>query len=118
MALDGILLNKITENMQAVLPARIQKIYEISNTEVLLQVHCASGKKQILISAHSVYNRMLITERSYPTPDTPDNFTMVLRKYLEGGTIQSRPVLTAGAPSPYAAAIISVIRKQSILWLN
>lgn len=89
MALDGILLNKITENMQAVLPARIQKIYEISNTEVLLQVHCASGKKQILISAHSVYNRMLITERSYPTPDTPDNFTMVLRKYLEGGTIQS-----------------------------
>jgi predicted ribosome quality control (RQC) complex YloA/Tae2 family protein len=89
MALDGILLNKIVSGMQGIIPARIQKIYEISNTEVLLQVHCALGRKQLLISCHSVYNRMLLTERSYPTPDTPDNFIMVLRKYLEGGTIIS-----------------------------
>lgn len=89
MAIDGILLYKIMPGIQNSLPARIQKIYEISNTEVLFQIHGTHGKEQLLISCHSVYNRMLLTKRSYPTPDEPGNFVMVLRKYLEGGTIES-----------------------------
>jgi len=88
MAIDGILLSKMVPEVQAVLPLRIQKIYEISNTEVLFQVHGAGGKKQLLISCHSVYNRFLLTKRSYPTPMEPGNFVMVLRKYLEGSIIE------------------------------
>lgn len=89
MALDGILLYKIVPAVRESLPARIQRIYEISNTEVLFQIHGAQGKQQILISCHSVYNRLLITKRDYPTPAEPGNFVMVLRKYLEGATIES-----------------------------
>lgn len=89
MALDGILLHKIVPEIQAVLPMRIQKIWEISNTEILFQTHGDTGKMQMLISCHSVYNRLLLTKRSYPTPQEPGNFVMVLRKYLEGATIES-----------------------------
>ncbi|MBQ6452135.1 MAG: NFACT family protein [Solobacterium sp.] len=84
MALDGILLHKIIPGIREVLPARIQKIYQISSTEVLFQLHGGGRKVQLMISCHSQYNRMLLSKRSYPTPDEPGNFVMVLRKYLEG----------------------------------
>ena len=87
MALDGILLHKIVPGIQEVLPARIQKIYQISSSEVLFILHGRSGKKQLLVSCHSQYNRMLLTDRSYPTPNEPSNFVMLLRKHLEGSTI-------------------------------
>lgn len=89
MSLDGILLHKIIPEIQKELPLRIQKIWSISNTEVLFQVHGSNGKKQLLVSTHSVYNRMLLTDRNYPTPAEPGNFVMVLRKYLEGAVIDS-----------------------------
>lgn len=89
MALDGILLHKIVPEINMSLPARIQKIYAISNTEILFQIHGTHGKQQLLISCHTVYNRMLLTERSYPTPEEPGNFIMLLRKYLEGSTLES-----------------------------
>lgn len=88
MALDGILLHKITDEIRHSLPARIQKIYEISGTEILFQLHGTAGKQQLLVSCHSVYNRMLLTKRSYPTPMEPGNFVMVLRKYLEGAVME------------------------------
>jgi predicted ribosome quality control (RQC) complex YloA/Tae2 family protein len=89
MALDGILLHKIVPELQKSLPLRIQKIWQISNTEVLFQVHGNNGKQQLLISTHSEYNRLLFTNRSYPTPKEPGNFVMILRKYLEGSIIES-----------------------------
>lgn len=89
MALDGILLHKIVPNLQKSLPLRIQKIWQISTTEVLFQVHGNQGKQQLLISTHSEYNRLLFTNRSYPTPKEPGNFVMLLRKYLEGSIIES-----------------------------
>jgi len=88
MALDGILLHKIIPSIQQCLPMRIQKIWQISNTEVLFQVHTTQGKKQLLISCHSDYNRLLFTTKNYPTPNEPSNFVMVLRKHLEGSIIE------------------------------
>ncbi len=89
MALDGILLHKTVTEIRPYFPARIQKIYQISGNEVLFQIHSNTGKSQLLVSCHSKYNRILITNRSYPTPSDPSNFVMVLRKYLEGATFIS-----------------------------
>lgn len=88
MALDGIILHKITAGIKEVLPARIQKIYAISPMEILFQLHGPEGRQQLMISCHSVYNRMLLTKRSYPAPMEPGNFVMVLRKHLEGASIE------------------------------
>lgn len=89
MALDGILLHKIVPLIQKELPLRIQKIWQISSTEILFQVHGNNGKNQLLVSCHSVYNRLLFTKRNYPTPNEPGNFVMVLRKYLEGSIVET-----------------------------
>lgn len=89
MALDGILLHKLIAPVQEILPARIQKVYQVSNTEILFQLHGKKGKTQLFISCHSVYNRLLLTDRKYPTPQDPSNFVMVLRKYLEGSNMES-----------------------------
>ncbi|MBR2066721.1 MAG: NFACT family protein, partial [Solobacterium sp.] len=89
MALDGIVLYKLVEELKVAFPLRIQKIYEISNTEILFQTHGNSGKQQLLISCHSVYNRILFSKRNYPTPSEPKTFVMLLRKYLEGAIMES-----------------------------
>lgn len=89
MALDGIILHKLITPVQDILPARVQKVYHVSSTEILFQLHGKHGKSQLFISCHSVYNRMLLTNKNYPTPLEPNNFIMVLRKYLEGSTIES-----------------------------
>lgn len=87
MALDGILLSKIIPQIREALPLRIQKIQDVSAVELLFHTHGSGGRKQLLISCHSVYNRLMFTNRSYPAPYQPGNFVMVLRKYIEGGMI-------------------------------
>ena len=87
MALDGILLNKILIDIKNLTPCKINKIYRISNTEILFHLRTNDGKKTLMISAHPTYNRINISEKSYPTPEEPSNFVMVLRKYAEGAMI-------------------------------
>ncbi|MBR3357044.1 MAG: NFACT family protein [Solobacterium sp.] len=89
MALDGIVFHQILQEVRVYLPLRIQKIYAVSNTEILFHTHGQKGKQQLLISCHSLYNRMLFTDRRYPTPEEPNNFIMVMRKYLEGAFMES-----------------------------
>ena len=87
MALDGILLSKIIPQIRAALPLRIQKIQDVSATELLFHTHGPQGRQQLLISCHSVYNRLMFTKRSYTAPYQPGNFVMVLRKYIEGAMV-------------------------------
>lgn len=89
MALDGIVLRQITKELQAYLPAKINKIQQLSDTEIILQLHSTKGSIKLLISTHSVYNRIHITQMPYTTLDTPGNFVMVLRKQIDGAWIQS-----------------------------
>lgn len=88
MALDGIILAQLVKELKEPLPLRINKIYQISNTELLF--HCRGKEKVVLlISAHSQYNRISYTKRTYPTPESPSPFVMLLRKHLENGMMIS-----------------------------
>ena len=88
MAFDGMFLRQIVKQLQPLQGARINKIYQISDTEILfiLKGHV---KYQLMISCHSSYNRIHLTDHQYPTRTTPSNYIMVLRKHLEGGTVLS-----------------------------
>ena len=89
MALDGILLHALVQQFNEIVPCKINKIHQISNTEILFHIRAQREKKNLLISCHSQYNRINLTERSYPTPEEPSHFVMLLRKHLEGGMILS-----------------------------
>lgn len=87
MALDGLFLYKLVEELQNCVPGKINKIYQISNTELLFQLRMQGTKQNLMISAHTLYNRINVTEKDYPSPEEPTHFVMLLRKHLEGGII-------------------------------
>lgn len=89
MAIDGLLLQQLTTQIKDYIPAKITKIQQISDTEILFVLRTTSGNRRLMISTHSVYNRINITEESYTTLETPGNFVMLLRKQIDGGIIRS-----------------------------
>lgn len=89
MALDGLLLRQLQKSIKTLLPAKINKIQQVSDTEILLTLRSRNHNHRLLISAHSVYNRINLTNKSYVTPEVPGNFNMVMRKHLDGGIILS-----------------------------
>lgn len=88
MAIDGIVLHTITQELQRLMPAKINKIQQLSDTELIFHLRTSNGGKKLMISTHSVYNRINITEQSYTTMDAPGNFVMLLRKQIDGGIIK------------------------------
>ncbi len=82
MALDGLLLKQSIKPLQAKLPLKIHRIYHLSENEVLFQLKDAREKIQLLVSCHSVHNRLQLTTREFVTPQEPTNFVMLLKKTL------------------------------------
>lgn len=88
MALDGLLLQQLYQEINTYLPAKLLKIQQISNDEVLFNLRTQKGNQKLMVSLHSVYNRLHITNESYTTLETPGNFVMLLRKQIDGGIIR------------------------------
>lgn len=89
MAIDGLLLQQLYKQINQTLPAKILKIQQISDSELLFSLRTNKGNKKLLISTHSVYNRINYTNESYTTMEIPNNFVMLLRKQIDGGIIKS-----------------------------
>ena len=79
MALDGLLLRQLYHEINTCLPAKILKIQAVSDTELLFTLRTQQGNQKLMISLHSVYNRINITKESYTTLEVPGNFVMLLR---------------------------------------
>lgn len=89
MAIDGIVLSKITAQVAAKLPFKITKINDLSENELLLGCRSDKERFQLLISCHSVYNRLQITQQSFTTPQEPSALVMLLRKHIEDALVLS-----------------------------
>ena len=89
MALDGLLLHQVQKELQSFLPAKLTKLQQISDTELLFTIRTPKGTRRLMISLHSVYNRINLTQESYTTMETPGNFLMLLRKQIDGGILRS-----------------------------
>lgn len=90
MAYDGIMLSHVVESLQnQLIRGRINKIYQISQYELLFHIRSQSKNMKLLMSIHPMYARMQLTGLTYPTPPSPNAFTMLLRKHLEGAYLES-----------------------------
>lgn len=88
MPLDGYTLSflqKETENILA--GSRVDKIYQMDNYSILLNLRKEGKNYKLFISGHPQMGRFSITEAKFENPETPPMFCMVMRKYLEGGTL-------------------------------
>lgn len=88
MALDGLVLNQLTKGLKENIPAKINKIQQVSDTEILFTIRANNKNHRLMISCHSSYNRIHFTRRNYTMPDVPQSFIMVLRKHINGAIIK------------------------------
>lgn len=87
MALDGIILHKIALDLTQRLPFRINRISEISPSTLVFNIHSQNERTNLIISCHSLYNRLHISAKTWQYAATPSSFTMLLRKHLLNGVI-------------------------------
>ena len=87
MALDGITLYKVKQDLEKYLPIRINRISETSRTEIVFNVHANGIRTNLVMSFHSNYNHICLSDKNYTTFSDPSTFVMVLRKYILNGVI-------------------------------
>lgn len=90
MSFDGFFLHHMTEELrQELLYGRIQKINQPFEQELVLQIRSKRQNHKLLLSAHPVFGRIQLTHTAFENPAVPTTFIMVMRKYLQGATIES-----------------------------
>ena len=88
MPLDGYTLSFLQRETENIIPgSRVDKIYQMDNYSILLNLRKEGKNHKLFISGHPQMGRFSITEAKFENPETPPMFCMVLRKYLEGGTL-------------------------------
>lgn len=89
MSFDGFFLHHMTAELRANLEGgRIQKINQPFEQEIVLNIRSNRQSHKLLLSAHSVFGRVQLTQSDFTNPKMPNTFTMILRKYLQGAIIE------------------------------
>ena len=87
MAFDGITTKAvITELQNKIIGGKVNKIFEPTKNEILLNIYNKENYTLIL-SSNPDYCRINLTSHTKPNPQNAPNFCMLLRKYLVGGKI-------------------------------
>ena len=88
MAFDaGMLASVINEINVLSGGARIEKVYQPSADELIIQMRSFEGGKRLLINAGGNNPRVGFTEVTRENPQNPPMFCMLLRKYLNGAKL-------------------------------
>ena len=87
MALDGIFLHHLTNELQTLKFGRIGKITQVGNNDFLFVVRSEGKNNKMFISLERNQYRVALTEKEYISPENATMFTMLLRKHFEGGLI-------------------------------
>lgn len=90
MSFDGFFLHHLTKELQdELLYGRIQKVNQPFEHELILTIRNNRKNYKLLLSAHPVFGRLQITKTDFQNPQTPNTFTMIMRKYLQGAVIEN-----------------------------
>jgi predicted ribosome quality control (RQC) complex YloA/Tae2 family protein len=90
MSFDGLFTRAMTKELSEKLKGgRINKIHQPYKNEMMIVIRAAGKNYKLLLSAHPSNARVQITEEQYENPSEPPMFCMLLRKHLEGYTIES-----------------------------
>lgn len=89
MALDGLVIHSIADELNSLLNgAKIDKIYQPEEDEILLQIRNNKINYKLVISASASNPRVYLAEDyKKNNPKKAPVFCMLLRKYVQGGII-------------------------------
>ena len=94
MPIDGCFIHYLTEELNnEILNFKINKIYQPAPLEIVFQLRGKNKdgliiNKQLLISSKLDAPRIHLLTKKISNPEVPNNFCMLLRKYIERGIIK------------------------------
>ena len=89
MSFDGIFLHHMIDELRADLTgARIQKINQPFDMELVLTARGNGKTHKVLLSAHPQFGRIQLTKTEFQNPQNASSYVMILRKYLSGAFIE------------------------------
>lgn len=94
MAFDGIVTKAISSELQQLVGARIDKVFQPDKNTIILGFYLSGTNYALNICTNSQYYRINLTTHSKPNPLNAPNFCMLLRKNLIGLRIKN--VITSG----------------------
>ena len=90
MAFDGITIASLTKELSDKLEgARVYKIAQPENDELLITFKTFSGQLRLTMSSDATLPIVYLTESNKPSPMTAPNFCMLLRKHIQNGRVIS-----------------------------
>lgn len=88
MAFDGLFIHSLLTDLKPkLLKAKLTKIYQPFDYDLVLNFRKDRKNKKLLISVNAQSPRFYITQENIVNPDVAPTFVMVLRKYLEGSIL-------------------------------
>lgn len=88
MSFDGLFTHAMVGELSRQLTGgRVARINQPYPAEMIMVVRAQRQNYPLLISANPSYPRIQLTAVPFKNPAVPSNFTMTLRKYLEGARI-------------------------------
>lgn len=87
MALDGLMIHHLIEELKILNGGKIGKITQVGNNDFLFVVRSQGKNNKLFISLERNQYRIALTEKEYIAPANATMFSMFLRKHFEGGTI-------------------------------
>lgn len=87
MALDGAFLNLVKKELDFLVGARVDKIYQPSREQIIIVLRFRGGSRKLLFSAAADSARVHITDEDIDNPAVPPMFCMLMRKHLGGARL-------------------------------
>ncbi|RJE90569.1 fibronectin/fibrinogen-binding protein [Paenibacillus sp. 1011MAR3C5] len=89
MALDGMVVGAVAAELQRCVGARIHKIHQPTEHDLVLAIRGGGLNSKLLLSANPTYPRTHFTTATYVNPLEAPMFCMLMRKHCEGGVIEA-----------------------------
>ena len=87
MALDGVFLRLIKNQLEPLIGGRVDKIHQPSREEILLTIRTREGTFRLLFNTGAGNARVHVTTAEIENPKTPPMFCMLMRKHLSSGKL-------------------------------
>lgn len=89
MSFDGLFTRAMCKELRSSLKGgRISKVHQPYKNEIILVIRANGKNHKLLLSAHPNHSRVQLTKEEYENPPEPPMFCMLLRKHLEGFTLE------------------------------
>ena len=90
MAFDGIVTTAVVHDLQnQIVGGRIERIYQPSIDEIILQIRNGKDKHRLFISSNPSHAGLYLLEEKDTNPPNPPAFCMLLRKHMQSARIRA-----------------------------